>query len=181
MVTRSGFYVKGNLIIQRIVYIDWDLGFTKEAKHEYVRRVITELGTDVGKAVDVTSASPIYQARSLSPFYLKDVVTGKSVEDYLSELNSKSNCNVFQIPGLADYHYLRNLTEVNKETINTYDCFIDVFHNPDKCYGNTQALSLAVYKVLQYKGKLDLLELGTEVEFLDWYNTQLSFCTEVVD
>ena len=168
MVQRSGFYVDNNSIIQRIVYIEWDLGFDAYAKQRYIERIKNAFGDDKGILLDVTSASNEFAGKMLSPIFVKMKNEGVSVEDYLHKLQLRVP-NLFEISGATDYVYLSNLSKFNKETIQKYHCFSDVFHNPAKQYGNTQACSLAVYKLLCAQDKEALLENAEE--FLNWYQS----------
>lgn len=166
MVRRSGFKVTGdNQITQYIVSIDWDLGFDKKAKHEYIKRIASQLQVyGIADTLDVTSASNVHVGKMLSPLFVEVPALGCSLEDALQKI---PNC--FVIPGLADWYYCRALSDLNKATILKHECISDVFHNPDKSYGNTQALSCACYKLLHNTGQLSLLD--NRDEFLNWFQT----------
>ena len=163
MVSRCGFYVSGNRIVQKNISIDWDLGFTREAKHEYIKRIIDALG-DVGKCSDVTSASPIYKDRMLSPIFVRMISYDKSVEDFYQE-NIKPEYGY--IPGLMEYIYILNLSEDEIRHALTIDCYIDVFHNPDKRQGCTQALALAILRWMAATDKTNVI--SSLESFLEWY------------
>lgn len=163
MTKRCGFYVKDGVLCRKDVYIQWDLGFDKEAKQLYIERIIWELGKGFETAIDVTTASPIHEARMLSPFFVK--VGEESVEDAWAEVK-EVNPVVKKIPGTFDYLYLSSLTGEQKQYVLRNKVFIDVFHNPDKAY-NTQAKSLAVYQLLVEQKRVALLQ---DLDgFLKWY------------
>lgn len=170
MVQRSGFYVKDGKIIQRIIWIAWDLGFDKQAKHQYIDRVINALGTDIAPIADVTSASYIPETRNLSPIFVKMQDGNQSVEEFLQHMKESIFPQVFQVPGVSDYVYLKALSEENVKTALSYNCYVDVFHNPQKSYGNSQALSLAVLRLIWETKQFHVLELEMN-DFIKWYNT----------
>lgn len=171
MVTRSVFYVEGNKIYRQDILIEWDLGFDKEAKHEYIKRIQQAASGNLRHSVDVTTASPDYTARSLSPFFVKD--GDMNIEDVWA-LNKQQQPQIVRIPGAFDFIYLNAIPEALKEYVYEQTGFIDVFFNPDKAY-NTQAKSLAILQLLNETGNLCKLEnLG---EFVEWYRVN---CVDVV-
>ena len=163
MVKRCGYFIQDGKLCRKDVYIDWDKGFDREAKHAYIEDIKDKLGCDVYSIYDVTTASPSYKARSLSPFYVKDE-DGTNLEDVWAEVKKKTN-GVF-VPGLYDFTYLSKLSRIHIETALSINCFIDVFHNPDKAI-NTQAKSLAILKLLHEQNKMYYLE--DFKQFSDWY------------
>lgn len=151
MVSRSGFFIRDNKIVQRIVQINWNEGFDKQAKHIYIKRIVSALGSDVGKVADVTSASPVSETRVLSPLFIRESSSGLSLEDIWEKIESP-------LPYLFHYLYLCSLSEENKETILSYDCYSDVFHNPEKELWNTQAFSVTLYRLLHDTNKEEVLK-----------------------
>lgn len=164
MVSRCGYYVSKDKIIQRNVSIEWDLGFDKKAKHEYIKRICLALGEDVGLACDVTTASPIYETRRLSPVFISMRNSELTVEDYYQQI-IKPKCGY--IPGLMELAYAGSLTSGLIKTIQKYDCFIDVFHNPEKRNGCTQALACAIVKWAINNDRGDIF--STQDGFIKWY------------
>lgn len=166
MVRRSGYRVTGdNQVTQYVVDIDWDLGFDREAKHIYIQRIADGLRAyGITDTLDVTSASSVHVGKMLSPLFIDVPSLGCSLEDALQSI---PNC--FTIPGLPDWYYCRALSDLNKATILKHDCISDVFHNPNKGYGNTQALSCVCYKLLHNTGRLNLLE--DRDKFINWFQT----------
>lgn len=162
MVKRCAFYVRQCKLIQRNVSIDWNLGFDKEAKHAYIKQMQGALSPYV-RVVDVTTASPIWEARGLSPFYVK-VSEQMSVEDGWKILQQKAQGKLGSVD--FDFFYLSHLSEEQIQYVIRTDGFIDVFHNPDKAC-NTQARSLACLQLLYLYGKTDYLK---EYKwFREWY------------
>lgn len=159
MVARSGFYLEDGVIVQRVVSIDWDLGFDRAAKNAYVTRLHNALGDDLTKA-EVTSASLLPETRMLSPIYLTEKSCGKSVEDAYQTVKAIAP------PFFFHFLYLGNLGEKEYGMIKHYQCYTDVFHNPEKEWGNTQAFSLALYRLLVEQKKLSVLEDFND--FLGW-------------
>lgn len=171
MVKRSVFYVHSGKLYRKDVEIEWDLGFDREAKQEYIERIQKAAGDNLSASIDVTTASPIYKARMLSPFYVK--VDGMNVEDIWA-LNKEQQPQIKQILGAFDFIYLNALSREEKEYALRQAGFIDVFHNPDKAY-NTQAKSLAVLQLLAQTDNLNLLvSLG---DFVKWYTEN---CTDIL-
>lgn len=173
MVKRCGFYVDGYHIVQRVVEIDWDLGFDKSAKQEYTRRIITALGDIPTPAVDVTTASVDPYAKRLSPIYVKMMEEDISVEDYWKRF--KNNPKYVPICDYATlcYIYLTNLSEYEVSIAFKYNCYVDVFHNPDKGLDNTQAYWIAVLRLL-IKSGMDVNEMSV-LTFRNWYAEVLQF------
>lgn len=170
MVQRSGFYVADGRIIQRIVRIEWDLGFDRDAKHQYIDRVINALGTDIAPIADVTSASYVKETQRLSPIFVRMPDGNQTVEDYLQVIKNGVFPEIFQIPGASDYVYLTALSEEDLKTALQYNCYVDVFHNPTKSYGNTQALSLAVMRLICETKQFNVLDLSIN-DFCKWYQS----------
>lgn len=161
VVKRSGFFLKDGCIARRDVVIEWNLGFEREAKKEYVRRLHLALGSELHPIIDVTTASNDYLGRGLSPFYTK--IGDENVETLWA--STKEQFRGRFIPGLFDYVYLHSLTDEQKQYVLQRKCFTDVFFNPDKAC-NTQAKSLVVYQLLVYQEKLELLD--NLQEFVKW-------------
>ena len=159
MVTRCGFYVKDNRIFQRNVYIDWSDGFDIEAKRRYIRRIQEALGSDVGKIADVTTASPDFDTRILSPFFIKDEKSGLNLESLYKRMENPNDY-------LIHYIYITHLDDKRKQTIMQYDCYSDVFHNPEKCKLRTQSFSIAVYRLMLEQNREDALD--SLEDFIKW-------------
>lgn len=164
MTVRCGYYVKGDKIVQRNVSILWDLGFDKPAKHEYIKRIYSALGDDIGRCCDVTTASPVYETRRLSPIFMDMKNSDLTVEDYYQQVIKPK---VGYVPGLMELAYCYSLDSERISTIMKYDCYIDVFHNPTKRNGCTQALACAIIKWAITNNKPNLFE--SEKDFLEWY------------
>ena len=167
MVLRGVYYAEGVTVKCKIVSINWDLGFTREAKHEYTQRIIDTVNGTCGRIAEVTSSAANYRTRMLSPIFIKMRTEPYSMlEDYLQELN-KTIPNIFQYTPLVDYYYITNLSNENLKTLHEYDAYCDVFHNPSKGWGNTQAESLAVLRALENDNRTHLL--SDYRAFLGWY------------
>lgn len=170
MVPRCGYYAHDGVLVRKTVWINWDKGFDREAKHAYGYALLNAL-KDVGPVAEVTSGSPIYETRMLSPLFVKMKNNPQlSVEDYLRQLQEMYK-TVFSVKGLADMVYLQNLSPHDIDVMHKYNCYCDMFANPEKGFGNSQACSLAVYRVLE---QLDLLHLLKDnSEFMFWYNNKM--------
>ena len=166
MVNRCGFFTEDGLLCRKVVQIPWDKGFDKAAKQEYIRRVQVELGSEMQPCIDVTTASPIHEAKMLSPFYIKTDFQEMILEDYWAYLK-KQHPEITTIEGSFDYLYLNHLTQKQKEYVLGIKCFVDVFHEPYKAF-NTQAKSLAIYQLLVSEGKEDYLSNFSQ--FTQWYS-----------
>lgn len=156
MARRFAYFVKNNILCYKFVDITWDLGFNREAKHEYVRRMIDALGKDVGRACDVTTGSPVYDTRILSPVFVKVHKSNMSVEDWVNAKIPEDTPHRFELP-IVHYAYITGLTERNLTTISQYDCFFDVFTNPDKGLYNTQAYLVGMVKWMMLNDKMGLI------------------------
>jgi hypothetical protein len=164
MATRCFYYIDDNSIVEQWINISWNKGFTKDAKHSYIHEA-EEIALDsYGRIiVDVTTASPLWQSRSLSPYFVK-YSDNVSVEDAWPLI--KQQLKGF-IPGAFDYIYLHSLQEGDFEYVKSCDGFIDIFHNPEK-KTNTQAKALAVLQLLNKQNKIEIL--CDSEKFLDWYS-----------
>lgn len=174
MVPRCAYYLnENNDVVRHCVLIDWDLGFTKEAKHQYIMRLTDALNLSDKIIVDITSASYIYEARMLSPIFVKMLGSEDiSVEDFLHKHNvwgKESTLTDEQKIALSGYVYLKNLSEENKRVIRKYDGFMDVFNNPITHAHNTQALFAALYKKIEIQ-KCEHI-LSSYEEYCRWYLT----------
>lgn len=162
MVKRCGFFLQDGVLMRKDVMIEWDLGFDREAKLQYIDRLHSALGEELSPIVEVTTASNTYVGRCLSPFYTK--IKGVSVEDLWPAVKEKANGVV--IPGMYEFVYLQSLTDEQQSYVLQRKCFTDVFFNPDKAY-STQAKALVVYQLLCLQEKKGIL--GSLVEFTRWY------------
>ena len=170
MVTRCGFFVEDGELYRKDVYIDWELGFDKAAKHEYIKRIQFALGPELSPCVDVTTASPVWEARGLSPHFLK--AGDLSIEDAWAQLKV-NNIKATRIPGAFDFLYLNALSPEQLKYVMKQKCFIDVFHNPERAF-NTQAKSLAVYQLLVGQDAVEILKNLSA--FSEWY---MSYCMDI--
>lgn len=159
MVARGGFYTDGTNVLFKSCLIEWDLGFDRRAKQMYINRIKEQLPTELNPMVDVTSASYDRIGQSLSPIFVQ---YGRgSLEEFCTASPEAWT------PGIFDFLYFNSLTKEQKDFIMSQNCFIDVFHKPEKGRA-TQACSCAYYKLLCLKGKESLL--NNLEEFLCWYN-----------
>lgn len=165
MVSRCGFSVEDRQLVQHNVQIEWDLGFDRQAKVAYIDRIKEALGSGYNSIEDVTTASSDEMGRSCSPFFMYSS-EGESLEQVWEDI-VKQNIGVNRTPGTFDYLYLNWLSDNQKHWVEVTDCFVDVFHNPEKAM-NTQAKALAVYKLLIAQNKEELL---TDLKgFITWYS-----------
>ena len=69
MVPRCGYYLREDKVVRKVVYIDWSLGFDRDAKNVYV----TELHQELSRVLphkyieEVTTASLTEYGKALSP------------------------------------------------------------------------------------------------------------------
>lgn len=173
MVPRCAYYLnEDNDIVRHVVLIDWDLGFDKEAKHQYIMRMIDAIDKPNMLIMDITSASYIRETRMLSPIFVKMKNDAeKSVEDYIAESQIFNAVNISEASKiqLVGYIYLTNLSELNITTIKKYDGFFDVFNHPIRHPHNSQALFAILYKKLMLEHKLDVL--SDYDKYVEWYNS----------
>lgn len=176
MVPRCGYYAENGVLIRKTVWIEWNRGFDKEAKRAYGFDMIEAL-KDLGPVAEVTTGSPFYETRSLSPFFVKSKARQDlSVEDYWAMLKTVHK-NISQIDGLFDMVYLQSLTPKHLDVVKKYRCYCDMFDNPSKSFGKSQACSLAIYKVLE---QLDLLHLLRDnTAFMDWRTNKMEIDLKV--
>ncbi len=173
MVPRCAYYLNESRdVVRHSVLIDWDLGFDREAKHQYIMRLTQTLNKPDMVIVDITSASYIYEARMLSPIFVKmKNDPAKSVEDYLGEIKlfTSSVLSEESKIAFAGYVYMINLSDVNIKTIIKYDGFFDVFNHPIKHPHNTQAYFATLYKKLMLERNEDVL--SDYDKYVNWYNS----------
>lgn len=175
MVPRCGYYVEDDQVRRITKKIEWDLGFTKDAKHIYIQRLENAIHEDFPKAnvLEVTSASMHAYGRALSPIFI-EFDNGESMEDAWTRLKQNGErvnydgC-VWPLPAppVAFVHYYCKYARHMIPLIRLVDVFTDVFYNPTKP-GGTQAEACAVLKLLDEQDamkKIDSLK-----EFLEWYD-----------
>lgn len=161
MVPRCAYYINNNSeLVRHHVLIEWDLGFTKEAKHKYINRIIDALGMDDKIMVDVTSASYIYDAQHLSPLFVKlKSNPTMSVEDYIGIIKLQMSLVSYDMRvKYYGYIYLASFTDKEIRAIEKYDGFFDVFNNQLSTPDNSQAYFCAVYKLMLRQKKTDVLQ-----------------------
>lgn len=166
---RCGYFAAGDILFRKIITIDWSKGFDKEAKHQYGLEMIEKL-SEIGPTAEVTSGSPFFETRQLSPIFVKMKNSDMSVEDYLQEQHKRLP-NIFTVPGLADMILLQNIGEKEIRVVNKFVVFADMFYNPKNGFGNSQACSYAVYKLLQNLGKLYIIQDNRE--FMHFYQHEM--------
>lgn len=173
MVPRCAYYLNESYdVIRHIVLINWDLGFDREAKHQYIMRLTEALNKPDMIIVDITTASYIYEARMLSPVFVKlKNDPSITVEDYLQQIHLFNNPQFSEDTRvkLSGYIYMTNLSDRNKSVIAKYDGFFDVFGNPIKAPHNTQALFATLYKKLMLQHKEDIL--SDYDTYVDWFDS----------
>lgn len=170
MVPRCGYYVLGDVIICETVYIEWNKGFDRAAKTAYTYDLLNKLD-HLKPVAEVTTASPNVETRGLSPMYIKMKDNQQlSVEDYMKDLHDRVPSSRGQ---MCFFHltYLQNLLKEHIRTLHKYNCYTDVFANPAKGFGHSQALSLAIYRLLENTKRLHLL--SNNQAFIKWYNDDL--------
>lgn len=170
MVPRCAYYINDNSeLVRHHVLIEWDLGFTKEAKHKYINRIIDALGMYDKIMVDVTSASYIYDAQHLSPLFVKlKSNPTMSVEDYIGTIKLQMSSVGYDMRvKYYGYIYLVSFTDKEIRAIEKYDGFFDVFNNQLRTPDNSQAYFCAVYKLMMRQKKTDVLQdFGSYLEYL---------------
>lgn len=172
MAKRCGFYVRNGVIVRRDVDIAWNLGFEISSKRRYIAKLHEALGDDVTPIAEVTTASGIEETRKLSPMILEAYGKRLTVEDYWQDVVKPGlDKNTF-VNGLLDFIYLVSLKPDNIAVALKYNCYTDVFHNPDKVVsGNTQAKSLALLRLMYETDNLSYINVNGVNEFLSYYNT----------
>lgn len=180
MVARSGFYTTADGIHRYDVHIEWDMGFSRDAKIIYVGRLHKLLSERLpGRTIEeVTTASPNEIAKLLSPIYVT-FDDGESLEDVwhkLKEVDGKSvQYAMFKWPiGVpwAFLHYYCYYAKHMLPIIDKIDVFTDVFYNPEKG-GSTQAEACAVLQLLYRRNKLGIL--NNMCEFVSWCEENMQY------
>lgn len=173
MVKRCGFYVAEGKVNRADVEIAWDLGWTKDAKHFYVKRLHDALyeifpGQQI---IEVTSASQSY-GKALSPLFVR-MRNGVILEDYIQTIIQDSSQVIeydnFIWPKSARNFAFMHLYCLHAQylinRIRATDVFTDVFYNPEKTSG-TQALVCAMMKLMDVNKEFCVL--GSVVDFVNW-------------
>ncbi|KSV59161.1 hypothetical protein [Acetivibrio ethanolgignens] len=166
MVKRSAFGIEGNnTIVQLVTEIEWNLGFSREAKAVYAQRIQEALHERV---LDVTTASPEPRGFALSPHVLEAYDSkGQTVMEFVQEMEDLCGPSSLQNGLVFCYVYCRSIRDTS--AIDEYKWFSDVFHNPDKGYTNTQAFSAAVLKLMKEHGELKRLD--SFQDFKQWWQS----------
>lgn len=165
MVKRCGYYIENGVIKRKDVYIEWDLGFDRNAKYDYINRLKDALGKELHPILDVTTASMDSVGKSLSPHILK-----ASTGEYMSDLyHTLPSIEVFC------YFYFKAISEGQSRYLERMNCLIDVFHNPDTHGDRTQAMWLSLYRLLLPDRQEILQDFNS---YSNWLNS-LEFLKEV--
>lgn len=178
MANRCVFFMREGRIIREVFNLDWNLGFTADAKIKYISNAYEILKEKIpGETLDVTSANKTSQeGYLLSPFYLR-VQHGMNFEDYY--MKTKSNDDDWYTRMLF-YDWLYGVTVLSNgkrcvELVEKYDNFIDIFHKPDN-HHCTQAKSCAVLKLaMQTRDPVKLYSSSSE--FYAWRIENVNFIT----
>lgn len=182
MVQRIIFGFDGDGIIELPVEINWDLGFDKAAKLEYINRVCDvaygRYGLD--EVLDVTTAnSSVENGKILSPHILKCYGTDLSVSDYYDEHGKARLTPIMQKVAFA-YYYMFSICHSTEAYVvfNRYNYFFDIFWKPGN--GDTQAyLCVLLKKVIhENKHKEFFKELSNTglIGFKDWFIQNYNMC-----
>lgn len=179
MVPRCGYYIDEGKVKQLVVDIEWNLGFDKVAKQQYVKDLheeVVKLFADKKPLEVTTAAEP--PGKWLSPIYIK-FDGGKSMEDIWAEYTKLYpeilvyDQFVWRKPldARAFTHYYCYYADVRLSTIRKYDVFTDVFYNPTKP-GGTQALGCACLKLMDLQKSLDVR--NSIKTFCEWYESYVN-------
>lgn len=176
MVPRCGYYIDNGIVRKVTANIEWNLGFDRVAKQQYVKDLHEEISKLLPglKAVEVTSAAEP-PGKWLSPIYIK-FDGGKSMEDIWGEYTKLYpeflvyDQFVWRKPldGRAFLHYYCYYADVRLPTMRQYDVFTDVFYNPTKP-GGTQAIGCACLKLMDLQKNLSVR--NSIKTFCEWYES----------
>lgn len=168
MVTRYGVYVDGDMICRAYVDIEWNKGFDKDAKRDYVKQLHQGLRESFGEAriEEVTTASDTI-GRRLSPYYIGDMENdwhAAKQGDWIKFDNQTWPVSMRRI-AYAQMYCMRAKSLIN--IIRDVDVFTDIFCNPLKD-GLTQAEPCAILKLLDVQGNMDII--ADQFKFTAWYS-----------
>lgn len=182
MVQRMIFGFDGNGIVEFPVEINWDLGFDKAAKLEYINRVCDAAYCRYGldEVLDVTTAnSSIENGRILSPHILKCYGGNMSVDAYFSEHGKNTLSPVMQKVAFA-YYYMFSVCHNAEAYIlfDRYNYFFDVFWKIGG--GDTQAYTCVLLKKAIYENKhkeffKEFSGIGL-IGFKNWFIKNYNMC-----
>lgn len=174
MVPRCGYYLRDDKVARKVVYIDWSLGFDRDAKNVYVAELHQELSRVLPHKYieEVTTASLTEYGKALSPINIT-FSGGESLEDVWKEISHKDDFIFYDkfrwpqsVRRLAFVHYYCRYAQNVLPLIRLIDVFTDVFYNPTKD-GGTQAEPCAILKLLDQQNNLAIID--NLHEFVQWY------------
>lgn len=176
MAKRCAFYVKDGRVIREVYDLQWTLGFTKEAKLEYIKKSYATLSETIsGKIIDVTSANKTVQyGYILSPYYMVGA-EGSNLEGFYK--NTVKEDMAAEVRMLY-FDWLYGVSAFSSrheciELINEYDVFIDIFHRPDEGHC-TQAKSCAILKLALETEDAKALYANAK-DFYEWRCRHVNF------
>lgn len=173
-VTRCGFFIDGNQLYQKNVKIEWLSELTDENKAMYIREIKLKLGPSLTPCIDVTPASPVYEARGLSTFFVKDE-SGASINSVWKEYRENYDPEE-KAHGVYDFFYLTHLKPYQLGYVMDIKCFFDIYYNPTKRV-YTPARALAVWQLLFKQHNLHYLENFNM--FWPWYWANVGLMKEI--
>ncbi len=152
-VKRCGFYIDGNIIVRKDVYIKWNFDMSKEDRYLYANMIKKELGRDLDPIIDTTTSSTNYLGKKLSGYWNK-IEGMNTIEAYKDLLEQYDYAK--QVPGIYEYIYYMALSESSMKFINQVKTFTNMFFNPDKVI-TCDALACIALKLLLMQGKFEYI------------------------
>lgn len=176
MTSRCIYFIRNNQMYVRTVEVDWDKDAIEVSKTLCQSAIDNAVLPFMEPCVDVSSASRIYQARSLATCYVKDS-NGTTVKDIWKRLDAGVD-REFLPPGCYDLLYITSLNEAQVSYALSQSSFYDTFHNPEKSSA-CNAKALAALQLLFKQNKVDYIEDMNK--FLWWYYVNCRYPLEWLD
>lgn len=163
---RCYYYLENKNIVRQEFELEWfeDMDYNK--KNLAIYNIERAIPAKYCPAAEVSNCSQYRDIREMSIFKLESKIRGVNFYRYWNDVVLKRNSEAKNIPGMFTYMYLVTLNGDERNTILQYNCYYDIYNNPDK---NIESVALAyiAWKLLVAQNKADyLLE---PVKFMYWF------------
>lgn len=177
---RCYYYIEDKRIVRQEFELEWFENMSYQQKDLAVYNIEKNIPIRYGPATDVSGSSQYRDIRDLSIFKLQSKQNGMNFYKFWNDLVLQKSPMAKDIPGLFAFMYLSTLDAYDRNAILRYNCFYDIYNNPDK---NIESVSLTyiAWKLLVSQNKIDYLRDPNK--FLYWFmvNTDVMVIKKDID
>lgn len=163
---RCYYYLEDKNIVRQEFELEWFDSMNYNQKQIAVYNIEKAIPLKYGPATDVSGSSQYRDIRDLSIFKLQSKRRGMNFYQYWNEIVMKRSPVAKDIPGMFCFMYLSAMDCDDRNAILRYNCFYDIYNNPDKVL-ESAALAYIAWKLLVLQNKADYL--ADPVKFMYWF------------